>query len=118
MDDIESFEFAVLGLKTPSYLFCVMFVMGVLSLFLMYVPAIGQKEGVNPSWPRLKATIEATVDPATGRVKGYLEEEHRAAVAKARGDWARSAADLLAAVDADADARAPAAAPAAAVEAK
>ena len=68
--------------------------------------------------PRLKATIEATVDPATGRVKGYLEEEHRAAVAKARGDWARSAADLLAAVDAGADARAPAAAPAAAVEAK
>ena len=47
-----------------------------------------------------------------------LEEEHRAAVAKARGDWARSAAELLAAVDADADARAPAAAPAAAVEAK
>ena len=50
--------------------------------------------------PGLKATIEATVDPETGRIKGYLEEEDKARVAKARGEWAKSAHDLLAAVEA------------------
>ena len=41
LDDVEDFELDALGLQPASYLFSVMYVMGTLSLFLMYVPSIG-----------------------------------------------------------------------------
>ena len=54
--------------------------------------------------PRLRSTIEATIDPETGRIKGFLEEEYRAKIKKARSEWANSAHELLAEIDADAKA--------------
>lgn len=57
LDDIEAWDLDNVGLGFPSYLFGCMYVLGVLSLFLMYVPSIGQREGVAPTWNRLKQTI-------------------------------------------------------------
>ena len=57
LDDIEAYDLFQVGLGFPSYLFGCMYVLGVLSLFLMYAPSIGQREGVAPTWNRLKQTI-------------------------------------------------------------
>ena len=74
LDDIEAVEEASLGMRPASYLFSVMYVMGVLSLFLMYVPAIGQKEGEQPSWARLKATL---LKGSVGLSNRYNDREMR-----------------------------------------
>ena len=55
LDDIEN-EFPE-GLDAPAYIFSVFYILGVISLFLMYAPGVGQREGVAPSWMRLKQTI-------------------------------------------------------------
>ena len=45
------------GLEPASYTFSIMYVMGVISIFLMYVPGIGQREGTTPTWERVKAAL-------------------------------------------------------------
>ncbi|KAL1504388.1 hypothetical protein AB1Y20_010794 [Prymnesium parvum] len=57
MDDIELLGAGDLGLEPASYVFSVMYVMGVFSLFLMYAPGVGQREGTKPSWSRMKQTL-------------------------------------------------------------
>ena len=45
------------GLQAASYIFAVMYVMGISALFLMYVPGIGQRERMPPPWDRLRHAL-------------------------------------------------------------
>ena len=54
IDDIEAAGLANSGLNIAGYLFSVMYLLGVFSMFLMYAPALGQKEARAPTWIALK----------------------------------------------------------------
>ena len=57
LDDIELINSGDLLLEPASYIFSIMYVMGVFSLFLMYAPGVGQREGTKPAWNRMKQTL-------------------------------------------------------------